>query len=56
MYQEPEPMRKLHEIRFKLYEEHKNLTPEQHVAKVHKEAEAFIKKYGVKVKRAAQVG
>ena len=55
MYQEPEPMRKLHEIRLKLYEENKNLTYEEHVAKVHKEAEDFIKKYGIKVKRASHI-
>lgn len=55
MYQEPEPMREIHEIRLKLYEENKNLSTKEHVAKVHKEAEEAIKKYGVKVKRIAHV-
>ncbi|MFH1772423.1 MAG: hypothetical protein ABH872_06365 [Candidatus Omnitrophota bacterium] len=56
MYQEPEPMREIHEIRLKLYEENKNLSAKEHVAKVHKEAEEFIKKYGIKVRRVLHVG
>ena len=51
MYQEPEPMREIHEIRLKLYEENKNLSAKEHVAKVHKEAEGAVRKYGIKVKR-----
>ena len=55
MYQEPEPMREIHEIRLKLYEENKNLSAKEHMAKVHREAEEAIKKYGIKIKRAAYV-
>ncbi len=55
MYQEPEPMKRIHEIRLKLYEENKNLSPEERAAKVHREIEEYIKKYGLKVKRASHL-
>ncbi|MFH1259065.1 MAG: hypothetical protein ABII74_04530 [Elusimicrobiota bacterium] len=51
MPKEPEPMREIHEIREKLYEEEKNLTPEERIAKVRKESEDMIKKYGLKFKK-----
>lgn len=54
MYREPEPMRRLHKIREKLYKEEKNLSSKERIAKAHKEAEKFIKKYGIKVKRTAR--
>ena len=49
-YKEPEAMREIHEIRLKLYEEEKNLTVEQKIAKIHKEAQEAIDKYGIKFK------
>ena len=55
MYKEPKPMREIHEIREKLYEENKNLSHKEHIAKVHREAEAAIKKYGLKLKKASHV-
>ncbi|HLG29110.1 MAG TPA: hypothetical protein VI387_02770 [Candidatus Brocadiales bacterium] len=55
MCQEPKPMKEIHKIREKLYEENKHLSHEEHIAKVHKEAEEAIKKYGIKIKRASHV-
>lgn len=43
-------MQEIHRIRLKLYEEHKNLSSKEHVAKVHKEAEEAIKKYGINIR------
>jgi len=50
MYKEPESMREIHEIREKLYEEEKGLTTSERIAKIHKEAQYVIKKYGLKFK------
>ncbi|MCB4792743.1 MAG: hypothetical protein LHV68_12785 [Elusimicrobia bacterium] len=49
-YKEPESMREIHEIRLKLHEEEKNLSIEEKIAKIHKEAQEAIKKYGIKFK------
>ncbi|MCG2712280.1 MAG: hypothetical protein L6416_08175 [Candidatus Omnitrophica bacterium] len=54
-YKEPKPMQELHEIRIKLHEENKNLSAKEHAAKVHKEAEEYIKKSGLKIKKASHV-
>ena len=51
MYEEPKPMREIHEIRERLYEENKDLSHKEHIAKIHKEAEEVIKKYGLKFKK-----
>lgn len=51
MYKEPKAMREIHEIRERLYEEEKNLSPEEKIAKIHRESEAVIKKYGLKFKK-----
>lgn len=51
MYKEPKPIKEIHEIREKLYEENKNLSHQQHIAKVHKEAQEVIKKYGLSSKK-----
>lgn len=51
MYKEPRPMKEIHEIRERLYEEEKNLSPEEKIAKIHREAEEAIKKYGLKLKK-----
>ncbi len=53
MYQEPEPMKEIHRIREKLYEEDKNLSHKEHAAKVNKEAHDYIRKHGLKVKIAS---
>jgi hypothetical protein len=53
MYKEPKPMQEIHKIRLTLGEEHKNLTSEEHVAKVNREAEEIIEKYGLCFKKSA---
>lgn len=51
MYKEPEPMKEIHDIQRKLYEEEKNLTNKELIAKIHRESEETIKKYGLKFKK-----
>lgn len=51
MYKEPNAMREIHEIRRRLYEEEKNLSTEELVAKIHRESEEAIKKYGLNFKK-----
>jgi len=51
MYEEPEPMREIHRIREKFYEETKHLSGKELIAKVHKEAQEAIEKYGLKFKK-----
>lgn len=55
MYKEPRPMREIHEIQEKLYEEEKGLSAKERIAKIHKEAQEAIKKYGIKLKRPSHV-
>ena len=52
---EPMPMREIHEIREKIYEEEKNLSNQERLRKIHAEAARFIEKYGLKFK-APSVG
>jgi hypothetical protein len=52
MYKEPRPMREIHEIQEKLYEGEKNLSPEDLIAKIHKEAQEAIEKCGLNLKRS----
>lgn len=42
-------MRSLHEIREKLYDEMKRMTPEEHTVPVNNEAEELTKKYRLKM-------
>jgi len=43
--EEPRPMKEIHQIRIKLWEEEKNLSPEERVKKSNKLLEQFVKKY-----------
>jgi hypothetical protein len=56
MYKEPEAMREIHEIRLKLYEEEKDLSPKERIAKIRREAEAFKQKHGLKFRKHSVVG
>ena len=47
---EPIPMREIHEIREKIYEEEKNLSNQERLVKIHAEAVRLIEKYGLKFK------
>ncbi len=47
---EPQPMREIHEVQGKIYEEEKNLSVDERLAKRHREVTEFIKKSGLKFK------
>lgn len=47
---EPQPMREIHEIQEKLYEEEKNISSEERIAKIRREANQFLQRYGLKFK------
>lgn len=48
---EPQATKEIHEIRLGLYEEEKNLTVDEKIAKIKREAKEAIKRYGIKVRR-----
>ena len=50
---EPKSMRDLHRIREQIYEEEKHLTPEQRIARIRQESDAFLKRAGLKLKRVS---
>ena len=52
---EPQATREIHEIRLKLYEEERNLTVQEKIAKIKREAREAIEKYGIKVKKWSSV-
>ncbi len=49
MTDEPRVMREIHEIREKLSEEAKRMTPEEHTVHVNRIAEKLAKKHGFKL-------
>ena len=53
MTNEPKVMREIHEIREKLYEKTKEMTPEEHTAWTHERSRALLEQYGIQLKRAA---
>jgi hypothetical protein len=53
MLKEPESMAQIHRIREQLYEEEKHLSPQERVAKTHREADAILKRWGVTLKRVS---
>jgi hypothetical protein len=46
---EPMPMREIHAIRLMIYDETKNMTPEERAKHVHDQAQEMIDKYGLQV-------
>jgi hypothetical protein len=46
---EPKALKEIHDIREKIYEETKNMTPEERVNYAHYEAQKLIKQYNLKV-------
>ena len=51
MSTEPESMAQIHRIREQFYEEEKHLSPQERVAKIHRESEALLKEWGLTLKR-----
>ena len=49
--QEPKAMREIHQIREYLYQEEKKLSIKEKLAKIKKEANEAIRKYGFKFKK-----
>ena len=52
---EPQPMREIHEIQKRIYEEEKNMTSQERMVKMRLEASELIKKYGLKFKTIGDV-
>ena len=48
---EPRAMKEIHDIRLQIYEETKDMSPEERVELVRREAQEMIEKHGLKVKR-----
>lgn len=51
MSREPESMAQIHRIREQLYAQERHLSPQARVAKIHREADALLKQWGLKLKR-----
>ena len=51
MTNEPRAMREIHDIRIQIYEEIKDMTSEERVALVRREAQELIDMYGLNIKR-----
>lgn len=48
---EPRAMREIHEIRERIYEETKGLTPAEYNARVRDRSQALLNRYGIAVQR-----
>ena len=49
MCKEPEPMREIHQIQERLFEEEKDLSSVERIRKLHKEATEIMKEYGLRI-------
>jgi len=52
MTNEPGAMREIHEIREKLHEATKDMTPEEHTAWTHERSQALLERYGILLKKS----
>ena len=52
MTNEPRAMKEIHDIREKIYEDTKHMTPEEQTELTHREAQSLIEKFGLKIKHA----
>ncbi len=55
MYKEPKPMKEIHEIQEKIYEEMKNMTDKEKIETIRREVEKTEKKYGLKLRKVSHV-
>lgn len=55
MYKEPEPMRQIHQIQEKIYEETKHMSGKEFIAYIHRCAEEAKKKYGLNLRKATHI-
>ena len=55
MYKEPNPMKEIHMIQEKIYDEQKHMTDKEKIAALHKEVEETEKKYGLTLKKVLYV-
>lgn len=49
MNKEPESLAQLHRIREQLYEAEKGLSPRERVERIHQQAQAYLKRTGLKL-------
>jgi hypothetical protein len=54
MMHEPKALKEIHDIREKIYEETKNMTPAERAAHAHREAQKLIEQYKLKAKSHSQ--
>jgi len=55
MCEEPKPMREIHRIQKRFFDEEKKLSSRQRIRKLHKKAAGIMKKYGLKIKSDSKV-
>jgi hypothetical protein len=55
MYKEPRPMKEIHEIQEKIYEEQKHIGDKGKLNALHREAEETEKKYGIALRKISHV-
>lgn len=48
-------MREIHQIQERLFDREKHLPSRERIRKIHKEASAIIKKYGLKIKSSSKI-
>jgi hypothetical protein len=54
MMHEPQALREIHRIREEIYEETKNMTPDERAKYAHSEAQKLMKQYNLKIKYEKQ--
>jgi hypothetical protein len=54
MLKEPKPMREIHRIQERIFNEEKNLPSGRRIRKLRKEAAEIIRKYGLKAKTSSR--